>query len=257
MNTADDFLLGGGGQSASFENLGDSVEGTITALEVTQQTDFDSGDPLYWDDAKTQPRQQLVVTLQTEERNAEIEDDDGVRKVYVKGAKKAGSRSLHDATASAVRAVKAKGLKVGGWIRYTFDGEEPPAKRGMSPRKLYSAVYRAPDMEDATGALLGTGIAGAAQQASPANNAALAAATVAAPQALPAAAPVAAPPAPPAAAVPAPPAAPAAAAPAAPPAPAPVDVARAWLTAGWPVDRAAQESGLDIAVVQVLANQQG
>jgi len=241
-NGIDDFLMGGGGQSASFENIGDRVEGTIVSLEVTQQTDFESGDLLFWDDEKRQPRQQLVVSLQTDQRDPELEDDDGVRKVYVKGSKKAGSRSLHDATAAAVRAAGAKGLKEGGYIVYVHDGTEPAAKRGMSDRKLYSAAYRPPSAEAATGDLLGTNVAQPAPVAAPA----VAPVAVAAPAAAQAAQAAAAVPAPAPVAAPAPAAAPAAS---------PVDTAKQYLAMGLGHEQVAQLTGLDVAVVAVVAQQ--
>lgn len=174
--SADAFLLGGGGQSASFEATGDSVTGTVESTEVRQQTDFQSGQPKTWDDGS--PVMQLVVSLQTGQR--EDNDDDGVRKVYVKGSKKPGSQSLHDAVATAVRQSGAKGLEEGGTLTVTYTGDEPPKTRGMSPRKLYSATYVAPDKAAQTGDFLGTAPTGQPQQAP---------ATAPAPAAQPAAAP--------------------------------------------------------------------
>ena len=136
-NPADSFLLGGGGASAKFENVGDTVTGTIVTTEVTNQTDLATGAVLTWDDGS--PRQQLVVSLQTQDKTDA--DDDGVRKVYVKGSKKPGSRSLHDAVASAVRASGAKGLTPGGTLSVKYIGDEPSATRGFSPRKLYEATF--------------------------------------------------------------------------------------------------------------------
>ena len=136
-NPADSFLLGGGGASAKFENVGDTVTGTIVTTEVTNQTDLATGAVLTWDDGS--PRQQLVVSLQTQEKTDA--DDDGVRKVYVKGSKKPGSRSLHDAVASAVRASGAKGLTPGGTLSVKYIGDEPSATRGFNPRKLYEATF--------------------------------------------------------------------------------------------------------------------
>lgn len=140
-NPADDFLLGGGGKSASFETIGDSITGTIVSTQVTDQTDIATGRPLTWDDGS--PRKQLVVKLQTSQRDDS--DDDGIRSVYVKGTKKAGSRSLHDAVASAVRKAGAKSLEAGGTLTVTHDGTEPAQTRGFSDRKLYSATYAAPN----------------------------------------------------------------------------------------------------------------
>ena len=165
--TADDFLLGGGGASAKFETLGDTITGVIESTEVNQQTDIKDGSPKTWDNGD--PIMQLVVTLQTSLR--EDEDDDGKRKVYVKGSKKAGSRSLHDAVATAVRNSGARGLEVGGTLTVTHDGVEPSKTRGFNDRKLYSATYAAPDKAAQTGDFLGTGTAPApafAPQAAPA-----------------------------------------------------------------------------------------
>lgn len=153
-NPVDNFLLGGGGKSASFEKVGDSITGTVISTEVKAQTDIGTGKPLVWDDGSV--RQQLVVKLQTQLR--EDFEDDGIRAVYVKGAKKQGSRSLHDAVASAVRAAGAKGLEAGGTLTVVHDGTQPSETRGFNDRKLYSAQYVAPDRAQASGGFLGTGM---------------------------------------------------------------------------------------------------
>ena len=58
------WLMSGGVGSAKFDAHGDCVNGTITETpELRQQTDFDTGAPLFWDDGK--PKMQLVVTLAT------------------------------------------------------------------------------------------------------------------------------------------------------------------------------------------------
>lgn len=151
-STPTDFLLGGGGASARFETIGDTITGTVTNQEVRQQTDIATGDPLVW--ANGDPRMQLIVTLQTTLRDDD--DDDGLRNLYVKGSKKAGSKSLHDAVAQAVRAAGAKGLEDGGTLTVTYVGDEPSQTRGFNPRKLYTATYKAPDKAAQSGAYLGT-----------------------------------------------------------------------------------------------------
>lgn len=151
--TPTDFLLGGGGgASASFDTIGDRITGTITNQEVRQRTDIQTGDPMTWPNGD--PQMQLIITLQTDLR--EDDDDDGLRNLYVKGSKKAGSKSLHDAVASAVRASGAKGLDDGGTLTVTYVGDEPSQTRGFNPRKLYEATYTAPDKAVTSGAYLGT-----------------------------------------------------------------------------------------------------
>ena len=72
MSDINDFLFGGGGKAAKFENLGDFIEGTVTNVQLSQQTSMEDNAPLTWSDGS--PRMQLVVTLATEHREG---DNDG------------------------------------------------------------------------------------------------------------------------------------------------------------------------------------
>ncbi|MGS2641701.1 hypothetical protein [Streptosporangium sp. G12] len=133
-----DFLMGGGIPSAKFPFFGTTVSGTICAQpEVVQQTDPKDGSPKFWDDGR--PRMQLVVTVQTEQRDPEIADDDGRRKFYIKA-------KLQDAVRQAVRTSGARGLEVGGTLTITYvaDGEKP--RGAFSAPKLYTAVYAPPSV---------------------------------------------------------------------------------------------------------------
>lgn len=144
--TPDDFLMGGGGApSAKFETPGTSVRGKITDLQVRQQTDVRTREPLNWPSGD--PKMQLLVTVQTGQRDPAIEDDDGERRIYVKG------KRLTDATRDAVRAVGAKGLEIGGTLTVTYVKDGTPAGVGISPPKEYAVVYERPN---ASAAFLGT-----------------------------------------------------------------------------------------------------
>jgi hypothetical protein len=148
QQTAETFLLGGGGKSAKFENVGDSVTGTIASPpEVKQQTKMGTGDPLTWDNGD--PKMQLVVALQTTLR--EDGDDDGIRNLYVKGSKKPESQSLHAAVAGAVAAAGAKGLDIGGTLTVTYIGNGVSTTVGFNPPKKYQATYKAPDAAEFLG----------------------------------------------------------------------------------------------------------
>jgi hypothetical protein len=148
------WLMGGSVPSAKFETHGDTVTGVITDTpEVRPQTDFDSGQPLFWDDGK--PKMQLVVTLATDQRDPGNADDDGTRRVYVKG-------KLQQAVAQAVRKAGAKGLEVGGTLTVTYVGDDEPKRKGMSGAKLYTAEYTA-----AASAFLATGELPAQPQPAP------------------------------------------------------------------------------------------
>lgn len=133
-------LLGGGTRSAKFENPGDRVSGEILNVETKQQTDLKDGSPKFWDDGS--PMWQVVVTLQTDERDPEDPEDDGRRNVYVKGSSKYAS--THKAVADALRAAGAKTLEVGGTLALAYTGDGEATSRGFNPPKLYQAAYKAP-----------------------------------------------------------------------------------------------------------------
>lgn len=139
------FLLGGKVPALKFATVG--TEHTITVTdepELRQQTDFDSGEPLFWDDARTQPRMQLVITGEVDESAREGGDDDGLRRLYVKG-------ELQKAMGQALRESGAKTIEPGGkvWVRYTGDGTASGRK---NPPKLYKAAYKAPEAKAAAAA---------------------------------------------------------------------------------------------------------
>lgn len=131
---ANSFLMGGGGApTAKFPTPNTTVGGRITEPpKVEQQRDIQSGEAKFWSDGN--PMMQMVVTVQTDERDPAIEDDDGRRRIFVKG-------QMKNAVSDAVRQAGAKGLEVGGalHVRYTHDGEQK--QRGFSPPKQYAAKY--------------------------------------------------------------------------------------------------------------------
>lgn len=128
------WLMGSGAPSARFDQPGDTVTGRIVSVpELRQQTDFTSGKPLFWENGD--PRMQLVVTLSTDLRDPQVADDDGTRRVYVKG-------QLQKVVQQAVRLAQAPGLEVGGTLTVTYTGDGEAKQRGMNPPKLYAATYQ-------------------------------------------------------------------------------------------------------------------
>ena len=132
---ANSFLMGAGGKSATFHDQGDQVWGSIVHYELRQQTDFESKALKVWEDGN--PMMQVVVTLQTEAQDDE--EDDGLRKLYVKG-------QMQKALGVAVVKAGATGIAVGGqlFVRYVSDGE--PRRTGMSGAKQYFVKYEAPTL---------------------------------------------------------------------------------------------------------------
>lgn len=131
---ANSFLMGGGGApTAKFPTPGTVVGGRITEPpKVEQQRDIQTGERKFWSDGN--PMMQLVVTVQTDERDPSIEDDDGRRRIFIKG-------QMKNAVADAVRAAGAKGLEVGGILRVRYSHDGTPKQRGFSPPKQYEAHY--------------------------------------------------------------------------------------------------------------------
>lgn len=128
-----DFLLQNGIPAAKFPTIGTVVKGTVLKADVEQQRDFDSGEPKTYDDGN--PMMQIVITLATDERDPDIDGDDGTRRLFVKGQMLAALRA-------ALRSAQAK-LEPGGQIavQYASDGEAK--KRGFNPPKQYAVQYKA------------------------------------------------------------------------------------------------------------------
>lgn len=132
--SADDFLMGGGGApTAKFPVPQTTVGGRITERPtVEQQRDISTGDKKFWSDGN--PMMQLVVTVQTDERDPQLDEDDGRRRIFVKG-------QMKNAIADAVRAAGARGLEVGGTLAVTYSHDGQASQRGFNPPKQYTARY--------------------------------------------------------------------------------------------------------------------
>lgn len=143
----DDFLEGfGGAPAAAFPEKGTVVKGRIEHLEVVQQRDFVTGEPkVYADTGK--PMLQLVITVATDLRDPEIEDDDGQRRIFARG-------QMLVAVKEAAKKANAK-LRPGGTLAVQFYDEKPSEKRGFNPQKLYRAQYQPPTQNAEVDDLLG------------------------------------------------------------------------------------------------------
>lgn len=135
MSDSDDFFSGGS-PSAKFPTVGTVLDGTITRVgEKMQQRDFTTSEPKTYSDG--QPMWQLPIDVQTAERDPQIEGDDGVRTLYVKG-------QMKKAMVKALRAAGQAGPRVGGRIRVTYVGDDqPPGGRGIASKR-YEVKYAAP-----------------------------------------------------------------------------------------------------------------
>jgi hypothetical protein len=137
-----------GAPSLKFLQLGTSHTGTICEDPyVQQQTDPKDGTPKTWPNGD--PMLQLVIPMKTAYRDAEVEDDDGERRLFV------ANKGMREAVQKAVSSAGAKGLDIGGQLTVTWTSEGEKTNPAFSAPKLYQAHYVPPQGGD-SGQFLGT-----------------------------------------------------------------------------------------------------
>lgn len=143
IDEANGWLMGSSVPSCSFLTIGDKHEGQIIAVEMGVQRDLQTNKPKTWDDGT--PMKQMIVTLQTDERDGQVENDNGVRKLYI------GSKGMREALAAAVKLANESGIALGGRLgmKYTRDGVA--TTRGFNPPKEYAARYEPPTVSVSDG----------------------------------------------------------------------------------------------------------
>lgn len=127
---ASDFFASGS-PSCRFNYIGDTHIGKIVTFDETQQKDIATGALKFWPDGN--PRQMLVITLATNERDAEIDDDDGQRRLYVN--KPSGM------FAAIKVAIGKNKFAAGGTLAIKYVQNGQPKQAGFSPPKEYTAKY--------------------------------------------------------------------------------------------------------------------
>lgn len=135
-------FFSGGAPSCAFSVIGASHQGIILEMQERQQIGVTSGLPETWPDGN--PKQVLVITLQTDERNPDFDDDDGQRRLFVK--KPGGMFAAIKAAAGKDR------VCVGGTIavKYVKDGKKTnPAHNAP---KEFIAKYAPPGKSFASAA---------------------------------------------------------------------------------------------------------
>lgn len=130
-----DELMQGGHKAATFpdQQFGHTVGGPIVEKPITtQQLDFDSRQPKFYDDGN--PMWQVVVAVQAQ---PPTEDDDGIRAFYIKA-------QMKKAVQEAVRRAGAARLEVGGVLHVRYLRDEPNSRGRGKPKKIYEARYTPP-----------------------------------------------------------------------------------------------------------------
>lgn len=116
---------------------GKTVTGRITDVDMMDVRSYDDPTKVEtWNDGN--PKQQVVVTLDTDLRD-EGADDDGRRRIYIKwwGEQK-------KALVAAVRAAGDADLRRGGTFKATFTGLGTTDNPRFNPPKLYQYEYTPP-----------------------------------------------------------------------------------------------------------------
>lgn len=146
-------FLEGGATAAKWPQVGYVVEGTVTGYSMAQQTDYDSGEPLFWNGNsrveeskavdKSRPVMQMLLSLQgkpsgetwegLQNIRVALPDDDGARTAYVKGA-------LQTALKDALRKASAK-LEEGAYVRIERIADGPKSNPKFAAPHRYSATW--------------------------------------------------------------------------------------------------------------------
>lgn len=127
-----DSVMQGGSPGLFDKNdpVGTSHQGEITGIEAQQQTEFQTGAPLFYPNGN--PKPQVVIHLKTGLRATERNYDDGVRVFYCKGY------SIPNLRAASQQAGVGNFPRVGDTIRITFSETKPSQTRGFADAKIYS-----------------------------------------------------------------------------------------------------------------------
>lgn len=142
----DDVMQGGAPSAFSKDDpIGTSVEGEIVEIRAEQQTDFTTGEPLYYPNGK--PKPQVVIHLQTTMTDPNRIGDSGIRGVYVKGYN-IGQLRL---------ACRQVGVgdhpNVGDHLKATFARTQPAKTRGYNDAKIYDYIVTPKKQSDLNAAM--------------------------------------------------------------------------------------------------------
>jgi hypothetical protein len=120
--------------SANLKAVGSVVAGVVWSKDLKQQTDRETREPIFDRDGK--PANELWVILETTQRRFDVENDCGLRRLYVK-------TYLGQAVVEAVRKYggESKKLDIGGWLAVKHTEVLPPKEPGYNGAKLYVAEY--------------------------------------------------------------------------------------------------------------------
>lgn len=150
---ANDLLFGASVPVISFE-VNTHVEGVLIAYDTNVQRSFRPdgkiGEIEKWEDGSL--KYQVILTLQTEERDPEDPADDGRRRVFLKGRSKESPESSLNAIQDAVKASGKRRIDLGAWVELDCYKETPSKVKNGFPTKYYRGEYVPPGAPSASDA---------------------------------------------------------------------------------------------------------
>lgn len=142
----DDVMQGGAPSAFSKDDpIGTSVEGEIVEIRAEQQTDFTTGEPLFYPNGKAKP--QVVIHLQTTLQDLNRVGDSGIRGVYVKGY------NIGQLRLACRQAGVGDHPNVGDHLKATFARTQPAKTRGYNDAKIYDYIVTPKKTADLTTAM--------------------------------------------------------------------------------------------------------
>lgn len=123
-----------GAPSAKLSNIGDSVQGVIYRMERQTEKDDDGNEVLNeWG----KPKPVFVAHLITALRDPANPDDDGSRRVWMKGNALWTFKEF-------LKVNNIRAPKVGGRLKLTVSGLKPATSALRKPQKLHDVMYAVP-----------------------------------------------------------------------------------------------------------------
>lgn len=142
------FMDTSGGAASAFPDgcpMGTKVTGKIVTASVQQQTD-DKGQPKFFDSGD--PMRLIVIDIATSDRTSD--EDDGIRRLYVKGGKGEAYAPTEGSGKSMMEAIKDARREAGN-VELVVGGELSVKRTGVGTKKgmkqapfLYAAKYVPP-----------------------------------------------------------------------------------------------------------------
>jgi hypothetical protein len=142
----DDVMQGGVPSAFGKDDpIGTSVEGEIVEIRAEQQTDFTTGEPLFYPNGKAKP--QVVIHLQTSLQDPDRVGDSGIRGVYVKGY------NIGQLRLACRQAGVGDHPNDGDHLKATFARTQPAKTRGYNDAKIYDYVVTPKKQSDLNAAM--------------------------------------------------------------------------------------------------------